>query len=59
MKKYIKPSVFEICEAKSMDSAFPSVGAVTGAASMLARSAAKSSAQEKPCKPLQSNEQKQ
>lgn len=53
MKTYTQPRLLDVCAVRTTDSFFPSVGAVTGAASMLARSAAKSSAQEKPCKKLQ------
>lgn len=54
MKAYTTPKLLSICEcAKTTESILPSIGAVTGAASMLARSAAKSSAREKTYSRLQ------
>lgn len=54
MKAYTAPKLLSICEySKTTESILPSIGALSGAASMLARSAAKSSAREKTYSRLQ------
>ena len=55
MKKYVKPALLNNAEfSYKQENIFPSVGAITGAMSMLARSAAKVDTNEKRLLSLQS-----
>lgn len=55
MKVYKTPKLVIVSECnKEFESILPSVGAVTGAMHMVARSAAKAAVQEPRCKSLQS-----
>lgn len=61
MKSYIKPVLLSsvlYSKNEAENTIFPSTGALTGAVSMVARSAARSNALEKDLKPLQKVENK-
>lgn len=58
MKRYEKPTLIEFCADESAyESILPSFGAVTGAAHMLAKSAAKAAVHERSQKVLQDDRQ--